>query len=1052
MKNKRLSYLVVALVCLITVLSSCSTKKNTAGSRNWQAFTTRYNVYYNGSEHYKEQLKSMESEYEDDYTRLVLMHPAEAKGNTKLPQPKGDFKRTIEKMQKAIQLHSIKKKPKKKGNSAKDKEFRKRDEFNPFLHNAWLMMGKAQFLNGDFTGAASTFFYISKHFKWLPDVVTEALLWQARSYCALDWNYEAENILVHIKPKQLTNKELQSMYDQVQADYLVRSGRFEEALPYLCNAAQSAKGAQKNRINFLLGQVYARQGNNALAYEAFREAGSGSSTLYRTKFNARIKQSEVYTGENIQKEVNSLKSMTRYERNNEFLDQIYYAIGNLYLSRKDSVEAEKNYRLAIEKSTRNGIDKALAQLALGGILFNDGDYVKAQPCYSEAVPLLPDNYPDYKMLKRRSDVLDELATYAGNVHLQDSLLTLSEMTLEEQTAVCQKIVDELIKKEKEAEEAAKREEHLANSAAQGSNVKDKNAPTQYQLNTDKSWYFYNPTTVSAGKTEFQRTWGARKLEDDWRRRDKNTFSFDDFSDSEEAEEGQEIAQNDSISEADKEKLEKENDPHFVEYYLKQIPKTEEEKKVCNDIVQEGLYNMGVILKDKLEDYPASRTEFNELQSRFPDNIYRLDVYYNMYLMAVREGNDAEAEKYRQLILNDFADSNYGIAMKDPNYFENLRKMNQIQEEKYKEAYDAYLNNENEKVHALTAEMESDYPLSKILPKFVFIDALSYVTEKDNEKFKERLTTLLEKWPDTDMTPMASDILKGLKEGRNIQSGETNQRGMLWDIRLSSDTLARDANGQPANFDLDPNKPHMLVLAFPLDSVSENQLLYDVARHNFFSFTVKDFDIEQMNFGRIGMILIKGFANLGELEEYRTIMEQSDRLVLPQQVRPILISVANFELLLKEGRSFEEYFQYRDNQNVIKTEESVVGEDAVMPGGPRDQENQEATVSQEESSENVASEEQLQSAEEEQSEPEESSENAASEEQLQSAEEEQSESEESSENAASEEQLQSAEEEQSESEESAEEEQSEPEESANSEEEIVEESEQTEGESEEKTQE
>lgn len=913
----------------------------------------------------------MESEYEDDYTRLVLMHPAEAKGNTKLPQPKGDFKRTIEKMQKAIQLHSIKKKPKKKGNSAKDKEFRKRDEFNPFLHNAWLMMGKAQFLNGDFTGAASTFFYISKHFKWLPDVVTEALLWQARSYCALDWNYEAENILVHIKPKQLTNKDLQSMYDQVQADYLVRSGRFEEALPYLCSAAQSAKGAQKNRINFLLGQVYARQGNNALAYEAFREAGSGSSTLYRTKFNARIKQSEVYTGENIQKEVNSLKSMTRYERNNEFLDQIYYAIGNLYLSRKDSVEAEKNYRLAIEKSTRNGIDKALAQLALGGILFNDGDYVKAQPCYSEAVPLLPDNYPDYKMLKRRSDVLDELATYAGNVHLQDSLLTLSEMTPEEQTAVCQKIVDELIKKEKEAEEAAKREEHLANSAAQGSNVKDKNAPTQYQLNTDKSWYFYNPTTVSAGKTEFQRVWGARKLEDDWRRRDKNTFSFDDFSDSEDTEEGQEIAQNDSISDADKEKLEKENDPHFVEYYLKQIPKTEEEKKVCNDIVQEGLYNMGVILKDKLEDYPASRTEFNELQSRFPDNIYRLDVYYNMYLMAVREGDDAQAEKYRQLILNDFADSNYGIAMKDPNYFENLRKMNQIQEEKYKEAYDAYLNNENEKVHALTAEMESNYPLSKILPKFVFIDALSYVTEKDNEKFKERLTTLLEKWPDTDMTPMASDILKGLKEGRNVQSGETNQRGMLWDIRLSSDTLARDANGQPANFDLDPNKPHMLVLAFPLDSVSENQLLYDIARHNFFSFTVKDFDIEQMNFGRIGMILIKGFANLGELEEYRTIMEQSDRLVLPQQVRPILISVANFELLLKEGRSFEEYFQYRDNQNVIKTEESVVGEDAVLPGGPRDQENQEDIISQEESSENIATEEQSQPTEEEQSEPEES---------------------------------------------------------------------------------
>lgn len=691
-----------------------------------------------------------------------------------------------------------------------------------------------------------------------------------------------------------------------------------------------------------MGQIYARQGKNDLAYEAFKSAGSGSSTLYRTKFNARIKQSEVFTGSNIKKEVNSLKTMTRYERNKEFLDQIYYAIGNLYLSRNDSAEAEKNYRLAVEKSTRNGIDKALAQLALGGILFNDGDYVQAQPCYSEAVPLLPENFPDYKMLKRRSDVLDELATYAGNVHLQDSLLTLSKMSPEEQKEACQKIVDELIKKEKEAEEQARREEHLANSAAQGSGIKDKNAPTQYQLNTDKSWYFYNPTTVAAGKSEFQRRWGARKLEDDWRRRDKNSFSFDDFSQSDEESEGEDseegIVKNDSISDADKEALEKENDPHYVEYYLKQIPKTDEEKKVCDDVIQEGLYNMGVILKDKLEDYPASRAEFNELQSRYPDNIYRLDVYYNLYLMAVRENNNDEAEKYRQLILTEFADSDYGIAMKDPDYFDNLRRMNQTQEILYQQAYDAYLNNENEKVHTITADMEKDYPLSKILPKFVFIDALSYVTEKDLDKFKERLTTLLEKWPDTDMTPMASDILKGLKEGRTLQSGSSNQRGMLWDTRLSSDTIARNDNGQPANFDLDPNKPHMFILAFPLDSVNENHLLYEVARHNFYSFTVKDFDLEQMNFGNVGMIIVKGFANLPEVEEYRTMMEQSDDFSLPTQVRPIMIAVANFELLLREGRSFEEYFQYREQEKVKQTEEQVVGQDAVIPGGPRDTES------------------------------------------------------------------------------------------------------------------
>ena len=522
-------------------------------SRQWQALNTRYNVYYNGDEHYKETLKAMEQAYEDDYTRLLLTHPAEARADNKLPQPSGDFKRTIEKMQKAIQLHSIKKKPAKKNNSQKEKEFRARDEFNPFLHNAWMMLGKAQYQNGDFLGAASTFFYISKHFTWLPEIVTEARLWQARSYCAMDWDYEAENVLHLVKEKQLTSNSLRNLYNLVEANYLIRVDKFAEAVPYLENAAKSAKGSQKNRLYFLLGQVYARLGKNKEAYAAYDKAGKGASTMYRTKFNARIKRSEVYTGSNIASEVRSLRSLTRYERNKEFLDQIYYAIGNLYMSRKDTAEAKKNYLLAVEKSTRNGIDKALAQLALGNIYFAEQDYVAAQPCYSQAVPQLPENYPDYATLKRRSDVLDELGVYAGNVELQDSLLTLSKMTPEEQRKVAERLVEELKKKEKEEAEAAAREEFMANRPDAG--LTDNAAAPNFQMNTDKSWYFYNTMTKNAGKTEFQRKWGARRLEDDWRRRNKTTYAVDDPEDDEEdiAEENGEPM--DSTATAEKKKLE-----------------------------------------------------------------------------------------------------------------------------------------------------------------------------------------------------------------------------------------------------------------------------------------------------------------------------------------------------------------------------------------------------------------------------------------------------------------------------------------------------------------
>ena len=920
------------LATMFVALSSCSTKKNTALSRNWQAFTTRYNVYFNGSEHYKETLKAMEQGYEDDYTRQVLMHPAEAKGDPLMPQPTGNFDRTIEKMQKAIQLHSIKKKPAKKSGSEKEKKFRARDEFNPFLHNAWLTMGKAQYLKGDFLGAAATFMYISKHFKWLPAVVTEAQLWQARCYCALDWAYEAENILRLVKPAALTSGSLKTLYDNVQTDYLLRSDREQEAVPYLQRAAQAAKGSQKNRLYFLLGQVYSRLGKKQDAYMAFKKAGGGASTAYRTKFNARIKQSEVFTGSNIKGEVNALRAMTRYQRNNEYLDQIYYAIGNLYLSRKDTAEAKKNYILAAEKSTRNGVDKALAQLALGNIYFQEGEYVKAQPCYSEAVPQLSENYPGYKAIKKRSDVLDELAVFAGNVHLQDSLLTLSKMTPEEQKAVCQKIVDELIKKEKEEAEAAKREEYLAQQEAQGNVNKDKNPTQSFQMNTDKSWYFYNTMSKNQGKTEFQRRWGARKLEDDWRRRNKSSFSFDNEDEEEETGENTE-APNDSVSAEEKEALDKANDPHNVEYYLKQIPSTPEEIQTSNDVIQEGLYNMGLILKDKLDDYPSARKEFNELDTRYPDNIYRLDVYYNMYLMAVRENDQAAAERWRQMILSEFPDSPYGKAMTDPNYFENLRRMNEIQEEMYVKAYDSYLADDNEEVHALTATMEKDYPLSKILPKFVFIDALSYLTEGDNDKFKDRLTELLQKWPDTDMTDMAGGILKGLKAGRVPHAGMSNSRSMLWDTRLSDSAEgATGSDGQPANFERDPDAPQYFVLAFPRDSVNSNQLLYDVARFNFSSFVVKDFDMEPMSFSDIGLLVIKGFANLRQLEHYREVMSESD-FRLPPEVRPIMISKANFELLLREGRSFEEYFRFEQEQTAAETEEKVVGPGMTMPPGP-----------------------------------------------------------------------------------------------------------------------
>ena len=906
-------------------LSACNAqKKNTAAARQYTGFITRYNILYNGDKHFSETLKDMEDKYEDDYSQMVLMHPVEAKADKKAPQPSGSFNRSIEKAQKAIQIRSIKKKPQKKSGKASDpayKEWMKRDEYNPVLHRAWMLMGESQYYNGDFLGAASTFYYVSKHFTWLPDIVTEAKLWQALSYVSMDWLYEAEIIITRIKPEELTNKDIKELYNYTWANFQIKSKAYEKAVPYLNEAISYASGSQKTRLRFLLGQVYARMGDRTRAYEAFRKAGSSPSASYRTKFNARIKQSEVFAGADITPEVKALKSMARLDRNAEYLDQIYYAIGNLYLSRGDTAQAMENYELAAEKSTRGGIDKALAQITLGTLYFGQGNYEKAQPCYSEAIPQLPETYPDYATLKRRSDVLDELAVYSQNVNLQDSLLHLASLPEEQQIEIIDKIIAELIRKEKEAAEEARREEYLAQQSAGGNQLTDKNQ-REFTINSDNSWYFYNDASKSSGKTEFQRRWGSRKLEDDWRRRNKTVFDMSDFdadssSETEDAETAGEMAAetNDSIDQARKETDKLASDPHNREFYLKQIPVTDEEKAISNDIIQEGLYNMGVILKDKLEDYPAALAEFNRLLTDYPDNIYRLDAYYNLYLMCMRKDDSAGAERYRQLILSDFADSKYGMALRDPNYIEHLKKMDQVQEELYEQAFDDYMANRNPEVHAAFSRMEDTYPMSPLMPKFMFLDALAYVTEKKPDEFNAVLREMLDRYPTTDLAPTVSAWLKGMAQGRQLQTAAdgTNMRGMLWDIHLSNDSTVM-ANDSIVGFEIDDMSPQMLVLVFPTDEISANALLYQVARHNFNSFVVKDFDLELMNFGRLGMLLVKGFDNINELNHYRKVMSASEDFHLPQSVTPIPISTANFNTLLEQGRTFDDYFRFLQKHN------------------------------------------------------------------------------------------------------------------------------------------
>lgn len=917
MKTPRTYLRSILLLTAIALLTACSTTKNTGWTRFYQSLTTRYNVHFNAQQNYIEQLKLQQDKYEDNFTDLLYMSPAQAYNNPKDPQPQGSFDRTIEKCETAIQKHSIKSKPKRKQgkrNDPKYKAFMQREEYNNFIHNSWMLMGKAQYNKGDFLGAASTFMYISQHFTWLPKIVAEARLWQARSYIALDWIYEAEDVLYKANNDSLP-PSLNGEFAAVNADYLINNKEYKKAIPYLQTAIKHERNkTQRARMTFLLGQLYAMDNKPQEAYNQYNKVIKMNPS-YRMQFNARIKMSEVFMGADIEKEVKSLQRMTRKGANKDYIDQIYYAIGNLYLSRQDTVKAIENYKTAVSRSTRNGIEKAVCQITLGKIHFGRREYVDAQPCYSEAIPLLKEDYPDYKTLTRQSTVLDKLIVYAQNVELQDSLQVLAAMSEEERNAAIEKIIEDLIKKEKEEAENMAREEYLAQNEGLGQNLMQQgsaNSPTANMMNSDGSWYFYNNTLVNAGKSEFQKKWGSRKLEDDWRRRNKSGFSTSDFGDmANNTDSEMELTDDENMTETtpmDSVALANSEDPHKIEYYLKQIPLTPEEIATSNEIIAEGLYNMGLILKNDLEDYEAASESFDELEKRFPNNQYLPDTYYNRYLMHMRNEEPTQAEVYRSKILSDYSDSDYATALSDANYLEKRRTAGIKQDSIYRETYAAYLNNNNNHVHNNVQHVKSEYPLSDIMHKFVFLDAMAYVGDRDFDNFKTCVEELLDKYPQADVSDYAGNILKGLTQGRTIESSG-NARGEIWTTRLVNDSTAIADSTE--TFTYEPMSEHYFLLAYNNHEVSGNHLLYEVARMNFSHFLVKDFDLEISTFNEISILIVKGFNNFDELIHYRSVMNNESDFVLPNGVRPVMISTSNYDLLLR-GHTLEEYAEFFNN--------------------------------------------------------------------------------------------------------------------------------------------
>ena len=901
-------------VAVALATAGCSVQKNTARSRAWQSFTAKYNTFYNGKQAFLDGQQEKEKGNKDDYTELLPLFTVGNKQSLQLG--KGNFDHAVEKMEKTIKQHSIKARPewnKSRRKTQKDIDWLSRREYNPFLWKAWLMLGQAQFQSGSFDEAAATFSYMSRLYLTQPAINSVARAWLARCYAQLNWLYDAEDIIRN-QNRDSIPFSAQPAWNQTMADYYLRTGELDKAVPYLRKTIKrERRKTQKAREWFIMGQVQTALGHQGDAYKAYGRVAR-QNPPYQLEFNARIAQTEVMAASNYKKMISRLKRMAASDNNKDYLDQVYYAIGNIYMSQDDTLHAIGAYEKGNEKATRSGTEKGVLLLRLGDIYWTMERYNDAQRCYGEAIGMLDKERPGYDELSMRSKVLDELVPFTDAVHLQDSLQELARMPEEERLEAIDRVIDALKKKEKEEADKAREAEVEKAQQQQGAvgnrNQTNRNTPATPTTSKDGQWYFYNPMTVNQGKQTFQRQWGKRENADNWQRINVTVVGADPMpaddggepSDSLMAADG---LASDSIPVADAAADSLAADPHNREYYLAQIPFTEEQVQESNGIIKDGLYHAGVIFKDKLDNLSLAEKQLIRLTTQYADYEQMDQAWYHLFLLYSRKGDTARADSCLERMKADFPDSDWTTLLSDPYFVENARFGVHIEDSLYAATYDAFKADRHDVIATNAKLSEERFPLGENRPKFLFIHGLSLLNQGDALGCVDELKQVVEKFPNSEVTEMAGMIVKGVQEGRQLYGGKFDLDD-IWsrrDITLQNDSASVDT------LSADRDVPFLFLLAYQPDSLNENQLLYEMARFNFSNFLVRNFDLGIERLEGYNRMLIRGFLNFDEALQYARQLTAAPELSgLITHCRSLVISEHNLSLI-GTRYSFRDYDDY-----------------------------------------------------------------------------------------------------------------------------------------------
>jgi tetratricopeptide (TPR) repeat protein len=869
----------VLVAILLVIIAACSTQKNTSVTRTYHNVTSKYNVLFNGMDSYNKGLKKMEGLFEDDYSEILPVFqysdPEVAKSIS------SDMDRTVKKSSKLISLHSITVKPKVKNTkslSSKEREFFNKREYNRYVDDAYLLMGKAYFHKHDFGLAEETFRLILADFKNDP-VVYETQIWLARVYIETKQYKNSEEILNFLSHNENFPKRLFPDLYSTYADYYLRQNNLKAAIESF-EKILSLKLERKYKIrySYILAQLYEKTGDLKKATDFYGQVIK-MNPPYTMAFNARINRALTYqqgfgsSGE-IEKE---LLKMLKDDKNLDYRDQIYYALGDLAYKEGNTEKAKGQYKKSIQYNTKNADQKARSYLTLADIYYSQLDYVNAQVYYDSTVALLDPAFKSYELINTKSVSLTRLVSEINTFTLEDSVQRLASLPEQELLAFIDKIIEQ-VRKEEELNRI--REHERALDEQFGREMATQNVLSQTDATAGTKWYFYNDAAKNMGYKEFKLKWGNRKLEDHWQRQNKAIAAFAPISENGE--------DSDSVNLPEKQFSNKTR-----EYYLQNVPRNDSMMQASHKRTESALYNMGLIYKNELKDNIKAEESLKELIKRYPNTEQRLSVYYNLYTLAREEGNQAMMYNFQNKIITEFPQSIYAKIMTNPEYLKEVEAEEKKISRYYEETYDYYTMGNYIEVISRASFILTNHPADPMVPQFDYLRALSLGKSSDSKVFREALNEIVLKYPNTEVSDASRNILSYMNK--------VHPELLAEEEKILAEKL----------YEVSENAEHYVAFIVNKNS-NNNQLLFNLINFNLDNFDNNNLKIETVEINaRQNLLVIKAFPNKQESAQYMNTLKADPKVLNDYNdpsVNVISISAENFGILL-EDKSPERYLKF-----------------------------------------------------------------------------------------------------------------------------------------------